>query len=107
VPKMVHRLNAASATRRASTKRRSAAAARDDSRGTGRSIDVDEDLFATRELEVLSLTQVLPEHELTAGIVVLSTGTVRRPELDRLDDVVATVRWPVLGVIDHPEVPSP
>lgn len=107
VPKMVHRLNAASSTRRASTKRRSAAAARDDSRGTGRSIDVEEDLFATRELEVLSLTQVLPEHELTAGIVVLSTGTVRRPELDRLDDVIATVRWPVLGVIDHPEVPSP
>jgi capsular polysaccharide biosynthesis protein len=107
VPKVVHRLNSALGSKKA-TKKSSRSAQRQGGRDAGTSVQVDEDLFPTRELEVLGLNQVLPEHELTAGIVVLSTGTVWRPELDRLDDTIATVRWPVLGVIDSSgEVRSP
>lgn len=107
VPKVVHRFSSALESKKM-TKKSSGSAQRQGSRGADTSIQVDEDLFPTRELEVLGLNQVLPEHELTAGVVVLSTGTVWRPELDRLDDTIATVRWPVLGVIDGPgEVPSP
>jgi capsular polysaccharide biosynthesis protein len=107
VPKVLHRLRVARERKRV-PKKASGTAQRQGSRGPATSVAVDEDFFPTRELEVLSLTQVLPEHELTAGIVVLSTGTVWRPELDRLEDTIATVRWPVLGVIDHPGgAPSP
>jgi capsular polysaccharide biosynthesis protein len=107
VPKLLHRLRSARPSKKG-PKKAPGTAQRQGSRGPATSLAVDEDFFATRELEVLSLTQVLPEHELTAGIVVLSTGTVWRPELDRLEDTIATVRWPVLGVIDHPgEAPTP
>jgi capsular polysaccharide biosynthesis protein len=107
IPKLLHRLTSTRASKKA-PKKAPGTAQRQGSRGPTTSVVVDEVFFATRELEVLSLTQVLPEHELTAGIVVLSTGTVWRPDLDRLEDTIATVRWPVLGVIDHPgEAPTP
>jgi len=107
VPKLLHRLRSNRVSKKQPRKAPSTTQ-RQGSRGPATSVAVDEDFFPTRELEVLSLTQVLPEHELTAGIVVLSTGTVWRPELDRLEDTIATVRWPVLGVIDRPgEAPTP
>jgi capsular polysaccharide biosynthesis protein len=108
VPKLVHRLKDTRPEAPAGKKERTKAA-RQGNQGNQASqtkpnaLAVDEDLFGPRELEVLSLSQVLPEHELTAGVVVLSSGTVRRPDLDHLDDVIATVRWPVLGMIDHPD----
>jgi capsular polysaccharide biosynthesis protein len=108
VPKVLHRLNCSLGSKTVVKKKSSGTAQRQNSRGAGTSVDVEADLFTARQLEVLCLHQVSPEQELTAGIVVLSTGTVWRPELDRLDDTIATVRWPVLGVIDGPgEVRSP
>jgi hypothetical protein len=37
---------------------------------------------------------------MTAGVVVVSSGTVLHGQLDNLDDALKAVRWPVLGVID-------
>jgi capsular polysaccharide biosynthesis protein len=116
VPKIVHRFQAPAAaddsaeggTGGTSASQAGNQAGNEGGQSKRGSVDVDEDLFGPRELQVLNLTQVLPEHELTAGIVVVSSGTVWRPELDRLEDVIATVRWPVLGVIDrHGEVATP
>jgi capsular polysaccharide biosynthesis protein len=46
------------------------------------------------------LSAITPEDEMTAGVVVVSTGTVLHRRLDDLDDVLKAVRWPVLGVLD-------
>jgi hypothetical protein len=39
---------------------------------------------------------------MTAGVVVVSAGTVLLRGLDDLDDILKAVRWPVLGVVNGP-----
>ena len=48
------------------------------------------------------LSAVTPEDEMTAGVVVVSTGTVLLRRLDDLDDILKAVRWPVLGLVHGP-----
>jgi capsular polysaccharide biosynthesis protein len=51
------------------------------------------------------LSAVTPEDEMTAGVVVVSAGTVLVRRLDDLDDVLKAVRWPVLGIVHGPTRP--
>lgn len=55
-------------------------------------------LFAA--VRIIGMGAQRVEDELSSGIVVLTTGTLLRKDLDRLEDLVSVVRWPVLGVID-------
>jgi capsular polysaccharide biosynthesis protein len=48
------------------------------------------------------LSAVTPQDEMTAGVVVVSAGTVLLRRLDDLDDVLKAVRWPVLGIVNGP-----
>jgi capsular polysaccharide biosynthesis protein len=48
------------------------------------------------------LSAVTPQDEMTAGVVVVSAGTVLLRRLDDLDDVLKAVRWPVLGIVHGP-----
>lgn len=48
------------------------------------------------------LSAVTPQDEMTAGVVVVSGGTVMLRRLDDLDDVLKAVRWPVLGIVSGP-----
>ncbi|WP_328993369.1 hypothetical protein OG394_03520 [Kribbella sp. NBC_01245] len=48
------------------------------------------------------LSAVTPQDEMTAGVVVVSGGTVMLRRLDDLDDVLKAVRWPVLGIVNGP-----
>jgi hypothetical protein len=48
------------------------------------------------------LSAVTPQDEMTAGVVVVSGGTVLLRRLDDLDDVLKAVRWPVLGIVNGP-----
>jgi len=48
------------------------------------------------------LSEVTPQDEMTAGVVVVSAGTVLLRRLDDLDDVLKAVRWPVLGIVHGP-----
>ena len=48
------------------------------------------------------LSAVSPQDEMTAGVVVVSGGTVLLRRLDDLDDVLKAVRWPVLGIVSGP-----
>jgi capsular polysaccharide biosynthesis protein len=48
------------------------------------------------------LSAVTPQDEMTAGVVVVSAGTVLLRRLDDLDDVLKAVRWPVLGIVKGP-----
>jgi capsular polysaccharide biosynthesis protein len=48
------------------------------------------------------LSAVTPQDEMTAGVVVVSGGTVLLRRLDDLDDVLKAVRWPVLGIVSGP-----
>jgi capsular polysaccharide biosynthesis protein len=48
------------------------------------------------------LSSVTPQDEMTAGVVVVSGGTVLLRRLDDLDDVLKAVRWPVLGIVHGP-----
>ena len=57
-------------------------------------------LPAAANLRFTDLSAIRLEDEMTAGIVVVSSGTVLHHQLDNLDDVLKTVRWPVLGVLD-------
>jgi hypothetical protein len=43
---------------------------------------------------------VAPHEELTAGVVVVSAGNVRRTSLDGIEDMVRAMRWPVVGVVE-------
>lgn len=46
------------------------------------------------------LSNIRPQDEFTAGVVVVSSGPLLRRRLDDLDDLLKTVRWPLLGVLD-------
>jgi capsular polysaccharide biosynthesis protein len=48
------------------------------------------------------LSAVTPQDEMTAGVVVVSAGTVQLRRLDDLDDILKAVRWPVLGIVHGP-----
>jgi capsular polysaccharide biosynthesis protein len=48
------------------------------------------------------LSAVTQQDEMTAGVVVVSTGSVLLRRLDDLDDVLKAVRWPVLGIVHGP-----
>jgi capsular polysaccharide biosynthesis protein len=48
------------------------------------------------------LSAITPQDEMTAGVVVVSGGTVLLRRLDDLDDVLKAVRWPVLGIVNGP-----
>ncbi|HWD77992.1 MAG TPA: hypothetical protein VG497_03900 [Kribbella sp.] len=54
------------------------------------------------DVRFTGLSAVTPEDEMTAGVVVVSTGTVLLRRLDDLDDVLKAVRWPVLGLVHGP-----
>jgi hypothetical protein len=54
------------------------------------------------DVRFTSLSAVTPEDEMTAGVVVVSAGSVLLRRLDDLDDVLKAVRWPVLGVVQGP-----
>jgi hypothetical protein len=43
---------------------------------------------------------VAPSEELTAGLVVVSSGNARRSSLDHVQDMVRATRWPVVGVVE-------
>jgi hypothetical protein len=43
---------------------------------------------------------VAPSEELTAGVVVVSSGNSRRSSLDHVQDMVRATRWPVVGVVE-------
>lgn len=46
------------------------------------------------------LTDLEPTQELSAGVVVVTSGPLSRRDLDALEDLLAVVRWPMLGVVD-------
>ena len=54
------------------------------------------------DVRFTGLSAVTPADEMTAGVVVVSTGTVMLRHLDDLDDVLKAVRWPVLGLVHGP-----
>jgi capsular polysaccharide biosynthesis protein len=54
------------------------------------------------DVRFTGLSAVTPEDEMTAGVVVVSGGTVLLRRLDDLDDILKAVRWPVLGVVHGP-----
>ncbi|MDX6248200.1 MAG: hypothetical protein QOF10_1560 [Kribbellaceae bacterium] len=64
-------------------------------------LDADEGVpFAN--VRFTGLSAVTPQDEMTAGVVVVSAGTVLLRRLDDLDDVLKAVRWPVLGIVKGP-----
>jgi capsular polysaccharide biosynthesis protein len=54
------------------------------------------------DVRFIGLSAVTPQDEMTAGVVVVSAGTVLLRRLDDLDDVLKAVRWPVLGIVHGP-----
>jgi hypothetical protein len=46
------------------------------------------------------LVEIGPEEERTAGVVVVCSGAPLQRDLDVVDDIVRTMRWPVVGVLD-------
>jgi capsular polysaccharide biosynthesis protein len=56
--------------------------------------------LAFGNIRFTELSAIRQEDEMTAGVVVLSSGTTLHRRLDDLDDVLKAVRWPVLGVLD-------
>ena len=54
------------------------------------------------DVRFTGLSAVTPQDEMTAGVVVVSSGTVLLRRLDDLDDVLKAVRWPVLGLVHGP-----
>ncbi|TDX08452.1 hypothetical protein [Kribbella sp. VKM Ac-2566] len=65
--------------------------------------DVDvPDLAGFSDVRFTGLSAVTPQDEMTAGVVVVSGGTVLLRSLDDLDDVLKAVRWPVLGIVHGP-----
>jgi capsular polysaccharide biosynthesis protein len=68
-----------------------------------RAFDLDEAVAAPfANVRFTGLSAVTPQDEMTAGVVVVSSGTVRLRRLDDLDDVLKAVRWPVLGIVHGP-----
>ncbi|HZX05366.1 hypothetical protein [Kribbella sp.] len=62
----------------------------------------DSGLSGFNDVRFTGLSAVTPEDEMTAGVVVVSSGTVLLRRLDDLDDVLKAVRWPVLGIVNGP-----
>jgi capsular polysaccharide biosynthesis protein len=60
------------------------------------------DLTGFSDVRFTGLSAVTPQDEMTAGVVVVSGGTVLLRRLDDLDDVLKAVRWPVLGLVQGP-----
>lgn len=60
------------------------------------------DIDGFTDVRFTGLSAVTPEDEMTAGVVVVSRGTVLLRRLDDLDDVLKAVRWPVLGIVHGP-----
>jgi hypothetical protein len=60
------------------------------------------DLTGFSDVRFTGLSAVTPQDEMTAGVVVVSAGTVLLRRLDDLDDVLKAVRWPVLGLVQGP-----
>lgn len=54
------------------------------------------------DVRFTELSAVTPQDEMTAGVVIVSAGTVLLRRLDDLDDVLKAVRWPVLGIVKAP-----
>jgi hypothetical protein len=68
-----------------------------------RAFDLDETgLAGFADIRFTGLSAVTPEDEMTAGVVVVSSGSVMLRRLDDLDDVLKAVRWPVLGIVQGP-----
>ena len=68
-----------------------------------RAFDLDETgLTGFADVRFTGLSAVTPEDEMTAGVVVVSSGSVMLRRLDDLDDVLKAVRWPVLGIVQGP-----
>jgi capsular polysaccharide biosynthesis protein len=57
------------------------------------------DPFATVRVRFTSLQDVATEDERTAGVVVVSDGSAHVRDLDRLQDRLTAVRWPVIGLV--------
>ncbi|GAA3121654.1 capsular polysaccharide biosynthesis protein [Kribbella aluminosa] len=62
----------------------------------------DTGLSGFTDVRFTGLSAVTPADEMTAGVVVVSAGTVLLRRLDDLDDVLKAVRWPVLGLVNGP-----
>jgi capsular polysaccharide biosynthesis protein len=54
------------------------------------------------DVRFTGLSAVTPQDEMTAGVVVVSGGSLLLRRLDDLDDVLKAVRWPVLGIVNGP-----
>ena len=50
---------------------------------------------------------VTPSEEASAGVIVVSSGTTARRDLDALDDLLRTLRWPMVGVVQNSSHRSP
>jgi Mrp family chromosome partitioning ATPase len=48
-----------------------------------------------------NLFGVAPAEEMTAGILVVASGAALRRDLDRLDDLLRAMRWPLVGVVEN------
>jgi capsular polysaccharide biosynthesis protein len=66
-------------------------------RGADRDAEVPMPATAVRFTDVARVT---PDEERTAGVVVVSGGSVLESQLLTLDDLLQTVRWPVIGIIE-------
>jgi hypothetical protein len=80
-------------------KRSNAPAGPDDD---GRVFELEGAALPFADVRFTTLSAVTPEDEMTAGVVVVSEGTVLLRRLDDLDDVLKAVRWPVLGIVQGP-----
>ncbi|MFI5693724.1 hypothetical protein ACIA58_17910 [Kribbella sp. NPDC051586] len=68
-----------------------------------RAFDLEESgLGGFADIRFTGLSAVTPEDEMTAGVIVVSSGSVMLRRLDDLDDVLKAVRWPVLGIVQGP-----
>ena len=63
------------------------------------SYDVDT-MVGVQPMEYCTLGAVPVGKELTAGVLVCSTGNVLRARIDQLSDTLAAACWPVIGVVD-------
>lgn len=52
------------------------------------------------EVRFTTLSGLEPGDEFTAGVLVVSAGSLRGRDLERLEDVLTVSRWPVVGVLD-------
>ncbi len=58
------------------------------------------DPFVTTPISFSSLAGLTPEAERTAGVVVVSSGSCRVRDVDQLQDRLAALRWPVIGIVE-------